>query len=99
MAESALETSKRKRGGTDVVSPADHGPRAKRRREGAGISITIPGHKQRKSPTPTQDAPNSDYAKQDADGTPQSSNNATRIKEQGMQIWNAVRTARSPELV
>ncbi|KAF8336503.1 uncharacterized protein EI90DRAFT_3119741 [Cantharellus anzutake] len=99
MAASAPETSKRKRGGADGTSPVEHGPRAKRRREATGISITIPGHKQRKSPTPTQDAPNSDHAtsNQDVNGTSQSPDAATQIKEHGMQIWNAVRAARSNE--
>ena len=96
--------SKRKRQGGDGITAVEAGPRAKRRKETSGMSITIPAQKSRASGTPAQEAASEEHeeegggqdgADEDVQGTVEG---VERVRELGLQIWQAVRGARSNEL-
>lgn len=87
---SSNENGKRKRSGGD--GPSFTIP-AKKQKGSKGMSITIPGLKRKPATTTANANPEQDIEPADAP----SSSKASRMRQNGMQLWTAVRAARSRE--
>ncbi|KAF9516558.1 hypothetical protein BS47DRAFT_654968 [Hydnum rufescens UP504] len=92
--------SKRKRQAGDPAAAVEAGPRVKRRKETSGMSFTIPAQKSRTSGTPAQEAISEEHEHEDGDnGTEEDvqggGEGAEQVRELGLQMWQAVRGARS----